>query len=60
MGCEWSNNFNTTVQLADKLKLKVNMDPNKEPIAPLGTMFWFRPKALATLINYEWKYEDFS
>lgn len=59
IGCEWSNNFNTTVQLADKLKLKVNMDPNKEPIAPLGTMFWFRPKALATLINYEWKYEDF-
>lgn len=41
------------------MKLKVNMDNFKEPISPLGTMFWFRPKALKTLIDYDWKYEDF-
>lgn len=59
IGLEWSNNFENTKKLAEKLKLEVDMDPRKEPIAPLGTMFWFRPKALRTLIEYGWEYKDF-
>jgi lipopolysaccharide biosynthesis protein len=59
VGCEWGDNFENTKKLAEKLKLNVQMDPLNEPIAPLGTMFWFRPKALKTLIDYDWKYEDF-
>ncbi|GIO35110.1 LPS biosynthesis protein [Paenibacillus albilobatus] len=59
IGLEWSNNFDNTKKLAEKLKLKVDMNRDKEPVAPLGTMFWFRPKALETLIKYDWEYDDF-
>ncbi|MEK5240002.1 rhamnan synthesis F family protein [Paenibacillus sp. FSL L8-0470] len=59
IGSEWGGNFQNTVDLAKKLKLKVSLNPNDEPTAPLGTMFWFRPAALKTLIKYDWKYEDF-
>ncbi|KQO15436.1 rhamnan synthesis protein F [Paenibacillus sp. Leaf72] len=60
IGLEWSNNFKNTKILLEKLGMKdIPMDGLKEPIAPLGTMFWFRSKALKTLIDYDWKYEDF-
>ena len=29
------------------------------PVAPLGTMFWFRPAALKPLYAKDWNYEDF-
>ena len=35
------------------------MDAKKAPIAPLGTMFWFRPSALKKLFEHPWTYEDF-
>lgn len=56
---EWFSNYNNTVELAEKLNLKVNISNFKEPIAPLGTMFWFRPQAMKTLFDYGWKYDDF-
>lgn len=59
VGEEWSSNYDNTVQLAAKLGLKVNIDCKKEPIAPLGTMFWFRPNAMKTLFDFGWKYSDF-
>ncbi|WP_245257340.1 rhamnan synthesis F family protein [Pseudochrobactrum sp. AO18b] len=30
------------------------------PVAPYGTMFWFRPAALKKLFAHEWKWEDFN
>ena len=59
IGFEWGHNYEHTNELAEKLKLTVDFDRHKPPIAPLGTMFWFRPKALKRLIDYDWKYEDF-
>ncbi|MBP2242348.1 rhamnosyltransferase [Cytobacillus eiseniae] len=59
IGLEWTNNFEITKKLADKLNLNVDMNNVKEPVAPLGTMFWFRPNALKALIQYDWEYEDF-
>lgn len=59
VGQEWASNYTNTLALGYKLKLNVNINPNKEPITPLGTMFWFRPEALRTLIDYPWTYEDF-
>ncbi|OKP85719.1 rhamnan synthesis protein F [Paenibacillus sp. P32E] len=60
IGLEWSNNFHNTKRLLEKLGMdRVSIDITKEPIAPLGTMFWFRPKALKSLISYDWEYEDF-
>lgn len=59
LGLEWSMNFENTEALARKLKIAVPMDGMKEPIAPLGTFFWFRPSAFKYLYDYDWKYEDF-
>lgn len=56
---DWGENFYNTVQLAHKLDIHIKMDQSKEPIAPLGTMFWFRPKALKRLYDKDWSYEDF-
>lgn len=59
IGYEWGHNYENTNALAEKLKLTVDLNRHKPPIAPLGTMFWFRAKALKKLIDYEWKYKDF-
>lgn len=55
----WSANYHNVSVLANKLKLCVDIDPCKPPIAPYGCMFWFRPKALTKLIDYDWCYDDF-
>lgn len=59
IGSEWAGDYELTIDLMNKLGIKVNIKPERAPIAPLGTMFWFRPQALRTLIDYGWKYEDF-
>ncbi len=59
VGGEWTINYDNVKELAEELKLKVNIDVNKEPISPLGTMFWFRPKALKPLFDKKWKFKDF-
>ncbi len=59
IGQEWASNFDNTCALGYKLKLNVNIRWDREPITPLGTMFWFRPEALKTLLDYPWTYEDF-
>lgn len=59
LGCEWFGNFDNTEKLADKLKLRCPIERDREPISPLGTMFWFRPEAMKKLFDYGWKYEDF-
>ncbi len=56
---EWSANKEIAKELAERLELTVPIDFDKEPIAPLGTMFWFRPDALKLLFDYGWKYSDF-
>ncbi len=59
LGLEWGMNYDVTVELAEKLGITVPIDKKKEPIAPLGTMFWFRPKALKLLFDQDWEYKDF-
>ncbi len=59
LGCEWSVNFDITKKLYDDLKLTVPITSEKEPVAPLGTMFWFRTKAMKKLFDRKWKYTDF-
>lgn len=55
----WSGNYQNTVNLAQKLDLHVNINPDIMPVAPYGDMFWFRAKALQKAIGYGFKYEDF-
>lgn len=59
LGDEWHDNFEITKELADRLGLHVPMSPEKEPVAPFGSVFWYRTKALKKLQEYPWSYEDF-
>ena len=59
MGLEWGTNYKVTKKLANELGITVPICKEKEPIAPLGTMFWFRPQAMKLLFDKDWKYEDF-
>lgn len=60
LGLEWGMNFDVTKELADKLGLHVNMNKKKEPISPLGGVFWFRPQALKVLFDKGWSYDEFA
>ncbi len=56
----WGPNFEGTKKfMEDTLSMKVPLDEGKEVVAPLGTMFWFRPEALHGLLDRDWNYEDF-
>lgn len=59
LGHEWGGNFEGCLKLIKEMGLKVNIDKNKAPIAPYGTEFWFRSKALEPLFKYNFSYEDF-
>ena len=59
VGGEWGPNYQNVLELSKELNINVDIDCEKEPIAPLGTMFWFRPKALKPLMSRRWRYEDF-
>ena len=58
-GNGWAQNFRNTVELAEKLSLNCAFDEIKSPIA-YGTVFWAKTDCLMKLLEYEWKYEDFS
>lgn len=59
LGCEWGPNYKITKELYDDLKLKAPISADKEPVAPFGTMFWFRTKAMKKLFDRKWEYNDF-
>lgn len=59
IGFEWGLNFDSTVKLAAELGIKVDIKRQKPPVAPLGTMFWFRPKALTILFDRAYEFSDF-
>ena len=56
---EWGDNFKVTREVAEQLGVKVSMTPDKEPVAPLGSMFWVRTKALKSLFGHDWQYQEF-
>jgi len=55
----WTGNYHNTVELANKLGLKVPINVGIDPIFPTGGMFWFRTIALKKIIDYDLKYEEF-
>lgn len=56
---DWGPNYDNTLKLRDQLKLKAPMAMDKPPVAPLGTVFWFRSSAMKKLFAKKWKYTDF-
>lgn len=59
VGCEWQEDYDKTIELAKQWKITVNIDKHKPPIAPLGSMFWFRRTALESMFQKNLNYEDF-
>lgn len=58
IGQEWGMNYQVTKELLEKLQLNVPISDQYEPVSALGSMFWFRPKALKKLLDYPWTYEE--
>lgn len=58
-GQEWGANYDKTVAFLRKAEVNVRIAAEVPPIAPMGAMFWFRPKCLKKLLDMEWEYEDF-
>lgn len=59
IGLEWGTNYVSTEKLAQELGLRVPMDEKHPPMAPFGSSFWFRTKAMKPLFDKEWTYDDF-
>lgn len=55
----WVMNYELTRKLLDEYNVKVKTDPRTLCVAPLGTNFWFRSKALQKMFEIDWKYSDF-
>ncbi len=48
----WGPNFENTKKLLKQLGLDVPISGEESPIAPFGSVFWFRPKALEPLFAH--------
>ena len=58
-GAGWGPNFEIAYVLAKKLGLHVPMSEEHDPIAPIGSTFWFRPAGMKKMFAADWKYDDF-
>ena len=58
MGHSWFLNREPAAKVAKELGLTVPFDKTT-PLAPYGSMFWFRPRALRRMAAREWRHEEF-
>lgn len=58
LGHSWFANREPARRWADVLGIKVNFD-DSTPMAPYGTMFWFRPEAISKMAEHEFEWTDF-
>lgn len=59
LGHSWFNNKTALAELLEDMKIKVPLD-HHTPVAPYGTMYWFRPEALKVMFSWNWKWEDYN
>lgn len=55
----WGSNYDLCVNFIEKYKINVDIIKSKGPVAPYGTMFWFRVDALKPLYDLNLQYKDF-
>lgn len=55
----WDHNLEPARELLDRLGIALPVEENRALPAAWGNVFWFRSKALAPLLEYPWRYEDF-
>jgi lipopolysaccharide biosynthesis protein len=54
---QWSSNYATAASIATRLGF--TLEKATPPLFPSGFMFWFRPKALASLLRLDFTLRDF-
>lgn len=59
VGSEWRDNYVNVKKQLEQWEWKVPISEDKAPVAPFGTMFWFRPAALKPLFDLDFVYDDF-
>ena len=59
LGHGWYSNRAPLEDVARKIGLSGPFDAHT-PLAPFGTMFWFRPAALRALFAYPWRFDDYN
>ncbi|GAA2726104.1 rhamnan synthesis F family protein [Cellulomonas aerilata] len=58
LGHAWFTNREPALAWAKRLGIQTVFD-RSTPVAPLGSMFWFRPQAVRKLAEYPFRYEDY-
>lgn len=58
LGHSWFTNRDWAWHWAEKMGVKTHFD-RSTPVAPYGTMFWFRPEALLKMSEYPWQHSDY-
>lgn len=59
LGHAWYSNRARVQDLCNRMGLKVPLDADT-PVAPYGTMFWFRMAALRPMFDWPWRWEDYN
>ncbi|WP_156883475.1 rhamnan synthesis F family protein [Salipiger mucosus] len=59
LGHAWYNNKRTLAALAAEMYIDVPLDDHT-PVAPYGTMYWFRLDALRKMFDWRWKWTDYN
>lgn len=59
LGFEWGYNFENCIELSKRIGVHCSMVQAKEPVAPFGTCFWFRPEAFRLFYDAKFSYNDF-
>jgi lipopolysaccharide biosynthesis protein len=59
LGHSWFNNRGAMESLIRDMGLSVRLDDNT-PVAPYGTMYWFRTDALLEMFRWRWRWEDYN
>ncbi len=59
LGHSWYTNKPRVRKLLAQIGINVKLD-EATPVAPYGTMYWFRTAALAPMFEHDWRWEDYN